>query len=95
MPQPKVSSGPSRSATMISRDGSCRFIKMAKYNPAGPPPITFIFLIPDIQKQFGIDRMNRIAQDVQNGPLLALLRLTMNNPVHPVRLFLFCARLLL
>src|SRR5262245_18906922 len=54
MPQPKVSSGPSRSATMISRDGSCRYIKMAKYNPAGPPPITFIFLVPAIQTQLGL-----------------------------------------
>src|SRR5262249_46629706 len=49
MPQPKVSSGPSRSTTRISRDGSCRFMRMAKYNPAGPPPITFIFLISDIK----------------------------------------------
>jgi hypothetical protein len=40
---------------------------MAKYNPAGPPPITFIFLIPNIQKQSGMDRMNRIIQDVQDG----------------------------
>jgi len=65
---------------------------MAKYNPAGPPPIKFIFLIPDIQKQLGIAGMNRIVQDVQNGLLLALLRLTLNNPVHPGWLFLFCAR---
>src|SRR5262249_44432169 len=65
MPQPKVSSGPSRSTTIISRDRSCRFIRMAKYNPAGPPPITFILLIPNIQidlsnlRQLTNDRLQR------------------------------------
>jgi len=57
---------------------------MAKYNPAGPPPITFIFLIPDIQKQSGMDRMNRIFQDVQDGLPSTLLRSILKNPVHTV-----------
>src|SRR5215510_5262682 len=89
MPQPKVSSGPSRSTTIISRDRSCRFIRMAKYNPAGPPPITFIFLIPSIQKQSGMDGMSRIFQDAQDGLLSTLLRSILKNPVHPVQFFYF------
>ena len=44
MPQPKVSSGPSRSITVISCAGSCFFIKIAKKRPAGPPPSTVTFM---------------------------------------------------
>src|SRR5262245_1205795 len=40
MPQPKVSLGPSRSRTVIACDRSSRFIRSAKYRPAGPPPTT-------------------------------------------------------
>ncbi len=43
-PQPKVSYGRLRSTTVMSCDGSCRFISKAKYRPAGPPPIQTIFM---------------------------------------------------
>src|SRR3972149_5064155 len=44
MPQPKVSSGPSRSKIVIAWAGSSFFMRMAKYRPAGPPPTTGIFM---------------------------------------------------
>src|SRR4030095_343334 len=43
-PQPKVSSGPLRSQTLMSCAESARFIRIAKYNPAGPPPMILIFI---------------------------------------------------
>ncbi len=49
-PKPKVSSGRLRSRTTTSWAGSAFFIKIAKYRPAGPPPIETIFtlsIVPD------------------------------------------------
>src|SRR5690606_29586834 len=43
-PQPKVSSGRLRSYTVMSWVGSCFFIRIAKYRPAGPPPMQTIFM---------------------------------------------------
>src|SRR2546430_1502640 len=42
-PKPKVSSGRLRSSTVISCAGSAFFMRIAKYNPAGPPPTETIF----------------------------------------------------
>src|SRR5207248_2675631 len=42
-PKPKVSSGRLRSSTVISCAGSVFFMRIAKYNPAGPPPTETIF----------------------------------------------------
>ena len=42
-PQPKVTPGALRSNISISCAGSRSFIEMAKYSPAGPPPMQAIF----------------------------------------------------
>src|SRR5438270_3274921 len=43
-PQPKVTPGALRSKISISCAGSRSFIEMAKYRPAGPPPMQAIFI---------------------------------------------------
>ena len=43
-PQPKVSSGRLRSTTRTSCAGSRSFIEIAKYSPAGPPPMQTILM---------------------------------------------------
>src|SRR5690349_17026684 len=46
IPQPNVSFGASRSRTVTSCERSSFFIRIAKYNPDGPPPMMVIFIIP-------------------------------------------------
>ena len=54
-PKPKVSSGPLRSMTVTWCRGSARFIKIAKYRPAAPPPIATIFTPAIVPKAATVD----------------------------------------
>ena len=57
-PQPKVSCGRLRSTTTISWSAWRRFIAIAKYSPAGPPPRQAIRIEP---KSFQIELTSRLS----------------------------------
>ena len=73
MPQPNVSSGPSRSITVTACDGIRRFMSSAKYSPAGPPPRIVMRI------QVSTRRRGRIAVEAQARPAGACRRSLMRN----------------
>src|SRR5215471_17274309 len=67
-PQPKVSSGPLRSSTVMRWRGSRPFISRLKKRPAGPPPTTVMSMgdILDL-KYLSRQTANTKARDPEGG----------------------------
>src|SRR5262245_13691300 len=69
MPQPNVSSGPSRSTTVISCEGSRFLSSAANWSPPGPPPriLTFIRECSRQREGFARSRRRVLAAELEDG----------------------------